>query len=50
MLRHAKTGTIALRGPRSGKVYLFSDREATAVLARDADVLLRTGVLERASG
>lgn len=48
MLRYTKAGTIALRGPYSGRVYLFSNREASAVLAEDVDVLLRTGVLERA--
>lgn len=50
ILRHAKEGTIALRGPRSGNVYLFSDRATTGVLAADADVLLRTGVLVRCEG
>lgn len=28
---------------------MFSDREATAVLAEDVDALLRTGALERAN-
>jgi hypothetical protein len=49
MLRHTGTGALAVRGPSSGRVYLFSDREATAVLAEDVDALLRTGALERAS-
>jgi hypothetical protein len=49
MLRHTRAGVLALRGPRSGRSYLFSDREAIAVLAEDVDVLLRTGALERAS-
>jgi hypothetical protein len=48
MLRRKGPGTLALRGPRSGRAYLFSDREATAVLAEDVDALLRTGALERA--
>ena len=48
MLRHSKPGTIALRGPRSGRVYLFTAGEPTAVLAEDAAVLLRTGILARA--
>jgi len=48
MLRHARAGVITLRGPRSGRIYLFSDREASAVLAEDAEILLRTGALERA--
>ena len=47
-LRLAQTGTIALRGPSSGRIYLFSDREAITVLAQDVDALLRTGALERA--
>ena len=47
MVRHARAGTLALRGPRSGRIYLFSDREASAVLAEDLEILLRTGVLER---
>ena len=47
MLRHARAGTIALRGPRSGRIYQFSDRAASAVLPQDAEALLRTGVLER---
>jgi hypothetical protein len=45
-LRHARAGTLALRGPGSGRVYLFSDTEATPVLAEDLDALLRTGLLE----
>lgn len=49
LLRHTRAGVLALRGPRSGRSYLFSDREAIAVLAEDVDVLLRTGALERAS-
>lgn len=47
MLRHARAGRIALRGPRTGRVYVFSDREPTAVLADDVDALLRSGVLTR---
>jgi hypothetical protein len=47
MLRHARAGTIALRGPRSGKVYLFTDQAAIPVLAEDADLLERTRALER---
>jgi hypothetical protein len=49
MLRHARAGFLTLRGPRSGRVYLFSDREACAVLAEDVEVLLRTGAFERVS-
>ena len=48
MLRHAREGSIVLRGPSTGQVYRFSDREATAVLTADADALLRTGTLVRA--
>ena len=48
-LRHAREGTIALRGPYSGRVYRFSNRGSTAVLAEDVGALLRTGVLERAN-
>ena len=48
MLRHAKPGTLALRGPRSGRVYRFTQAEPTAVLAEDAPALLRTGALVRA--
>ena len=47
MLRLVRAGTLALRGPRSGRVYLFSPAEPTAVLAEDVDALLRTGVLTR---
>src|SRR4029077_8500728 len=49
MLRHTGTGVLALRGPSTGWVDLFSDREAIAVLPEDVDVLLRIGALERAS-
>ena len=49
MLRHAREGGIVLRGPYSGRFYRFSNQDATAVLAEDADALLRTGVLERVS-
>jgi len=45
MLRHAKPGTIALRGPRSGRVYRFTHGEPTAVLAEDAPALLRSGAI-----
>jgi hypothetical protein len=48
MLRPMREGTLALRGPSSGRAYLFSKREATPVLAQDVDALLRTGALERA--
>ncbi|HEV8628789.1 MAG TPA: hypothetical protein VGV61_00630 [Thermoanaerobaculia bacterium] len=48
LLRHASAGTIALRGPRSGRIYLFSDTAASAVLAQDVDALLRSGALEHA--
>ena len=48
-LRLARAGVLTLRGPRSGRVYLFSDAEACTVLAEDVDVLLRTGVFERES-
>jgi hypothetical protein len=48
-LRHAREGTIVLRGPYSGRVYRFSHHGATAVLAEDVGALLRTGVLERAN-
>ena len=47
MLRHAREGSIVLRGPSTGQVYRFSNQEATAVLIADADALLRTGALER---
>jgi len=47
LLRHARQGTIVLRGPNSGNVYSFSDRAATAVLNADVDALLRTGMLVR---
>jgi hypothetical protein len=45
LLRHASAGPISLRGPRSGRVYLFSGEEPTSVLAEDAPALLRTGTL-----
>lgn len=48
LLRTAGTGTLSLRDPRSGRLYLFSDRKAIAVLTVDVDALLRTGALERA--
>jgi len=48
MLRHAKPGTLALRGPRTGRIYLFIDREPRAVDPEDAPTLLRSGAVERA--
>ena len=48
LLRHRNPGTLALRGPRSGRIYLFSDREPRAVDPEDAATLLRTGAVERA--
>jgi hypothetical protein len=47
-LRPTRPGTLALRGPSSGRAYLFTNREATPVLDQDVDALLRTGALERA--
>lgn len=49
MLRHARQGTIVLRGPSSGRIYRFSKDAATAVLTDDVSALLRTGFLERAN-
>ena len=49
LLRHARPGTIVLRGPNSGTVYSFSARAATIVRNADVDALLRTGVLVRAN-
>jgi len=48
MLRHRNPGTLALRGPRSGRIYLFTDREPRAVDPEDAATLLRSGAVERA--
>jgi hypothetical protein len=48
LLRHAREGSIVLRGPSTGQVYRFSNQAATAVLTADVDALLRTGALERA--
>ena len=48
MLRHRNPGTLALRGLRSGRIYLFTDREARAVDPEDAATLLRSGAVERA--
>ena len=47
MLRHAREGSIVLRGPSTGQVYRFSNQAATAVMIADVDALLRTGALER---
>lgn len=47
MLRAAKAVTIAIRGPRSGRTYVFTDRNATSVLAEDAPALLRSGAVVR---
>ena len=47
LLRHAREGSIVLRGPSTGQVYRFSKDAATAVLIADVDALLRTGALER---
>ena len=49
MLRHAREGSIVLRGPATGQVYRFSNQAATAVLIEDVDALLRTGALVRAN-
>ena len=49
-LRCVRGGTLVLRGPRTGRVYLFSDRRGTAVSPADVEPLLRTGVLERVAG
>ena len=49
LLRHAREGSIVLRGPATGQVYRFSNQAATAVRIEDADALLRTGALERAN-
>jgi hypothetical protein len=49
MLRHAREGTVVLRGPVSGQVYRFSHGAATAVLREDIEPLLRSGILERAN-
>jgi hypothetical protein len=47
-LRYLGDGTIALRGPRTGRVYYFDAAgDPTAVHADDADALLRTGLLAR---
>ncbi len=48
LLRHAREGSIVLRGPHSGQIYRFSRDAATAVLAEDVGALLRTGALEYA--
>ena len=47
LLRHAREGSIVLRGPYSGQIYRFSRDAATAVFAEDVGALLRTGALER---
>jgi hypothetical protein len=49
LLRHAREGTIELRGPSSGQIYRFSSQAATAVLAQDVGALLRTGALVHAN-
>jgi hypothetical protein len=49
LLRHAREGTIVLRGPGSGLIYRFSTHAATVVLAEDVNALLRTGVLQHAN-
>ncbi len=48
LLRHAREGSIVLRGPYTGQIYSFSRSAATAVFAEDAGALLRTGALEYA--
>ena len=50
MLRGVKAGTIALRGPQSRQVYLFTGGELTAVAAVDVPALLRSGVVEPVGG
>lgn len=49
LLRHAREGSIVLRGPNSGQIYRFSPDAATAVLAEDVAALLRTGALKYAN-
>lgn len=49
LLRHAREGSIVLRGPYSGQIYQFSRSAATAVQAEDVGALLRTGALEYAN-
>jgi hypothetical protein len=47
-LRYLGQRSIALRGPRSGRVYTFDPTgDATVVEARDLDALLRTGLFGR---
>lgn len=50
MLRGVKAGTLAVRGLRSGRVYLFTGGEITAVASLDVPALLRSGAAELAAG
>jgi hypothetical protein len=46
-LRYLKEGSLALRGPHTGRVYSFDAAgEATAVDPKDLEVLLRTRLFE----
>jgi hypothetical protein len=48
LLRHRNPGTLALRGPRSGRIYLFTDGEPRAVDPRMRQRCSGTGAVERA--
>jgi hypothetical protein len=50
LMRLVQKGTLVLRGPVSGQVYLFYDRAPRAVRSEDVAVLLATGLLEHARG